>query len=189
MLKIEIGSAQRPCLGERVCGDAFVVIDEGEYVTIAVADGLGHGEAAALAATAFCAHVEEQKSRSIEDIMNGAQSRLAGTRGAAAALLRFDTTGETVEYVGVGNIETAVVGDSPVRPVSSPGIVGKRVRKLLCFTYDIGKETMLVVFSDGISSRMDLCQYAHLEPQALAERILVEYGKDYDDATCVVVRC
>lgn len=189
MRRVTIGAAQRPCVGESVCGDAFVVHEAGPLTTIAVVDGLGHGPLAGEAATAFCDHVLEEGDRSLEELMVGASQRLAGTRGAAAALLRVDSDAGTVEYVAVGNIECMSAGTTRVKPVSVPGIVGQRVRKVMTYFYELDGPSIIVLFSDGISARLDLDDFSRLDPQAMAEAILDSHGKTYDDATCVVVSC
>lgn len=188
MRDVTIGTAQRSCVGERVCGDAFAVWSEDGRTTVAVADGLGHGPLAAEAAEAFCAHAEENGASALEEIMRTAQARLAGTRGVAAALLRIDDRDGFVEYAGVGNIELVAESRVPIRPVSMPGIVGQRVRKITPFRYDMDGGAIIAVFSDGISSRWELSAYKGLEPQEIAEAILHDHGKTHDDATCVVVR-
>jgi negative regulator of sigma-B (phosphoserine phosphatase) len=171
-----------------VCGDSYVVATQDSKTTVAVADGLGHGPEAAEASVAFCAFVEERREQSPHDLMAEVRPRLAGTRGAAAAVLRFDEDGGTLEFAGVGNIEVHAHSDVAIHPVSTPGIVGQHVRKIIPFRYDLSSAALFAVFSDGISSRFDIASYRGLEPQAIADAILQDHGKDYDDATCVVIR-
>ncbi|GGL01930.1 STAS domain-containing protein [Planomonospora parontospora] len=44
-----VSGVTRPIGEEAVCGDAFAVVEDGASTTVMVCDGLGHGEAAALA--------------------------------------------------------------------------------------------------------------------------------------------
>ncbi len=184
---MEIAVAQRPAVNESVCGDATEVVREGETL-IAVADGLGHGPDAAEAAQAFCRYVRENPSLGLEDIIMGASQEISRTRGVACALVRIDAAERLMTFVGVGNIEVQAVSVADIHPICLPGIVGQRVRKLQSFEYELHPGDLIVVYSDGISSRFDLRQMRHADVQALADAVLVEHGKDHDDATCVVIR-
>ena len=62
------------------------------------------------------------------------------------------------------------------------------MRKMLSFDFDLPPTALIALCSDGISSRLHLAEYAHLEPQAIADAIMEQHGKSHDDATCVVVR-
>ena len=183
----EIGAAQRPIENETVCGDAFAVFRDRE-TTIAVADGLGHGAGAAEAALAFCAYVGTHASAGLEQILRGATTCLSPTRGAAAALIRISDQRRHLSFAGIGNIEVQAMSKLPIRPVCTPGIVGRPLRKVLSFDYELNRGDLLAIHSDGISSRFTLAPYSHLDVQSMAEAILADHGKQHDDATCVVVR-
>lgn len=186
-MSLEIGAVQRPIRNEKVCGDAFVVLRNHE-ITIALADGLGHGPKAAEAAIAFCEYVEAHASRSLEEILIGATADLSDTRGAAAALVRIGSQHRELSFAGIGNIELQAVSKIPIRPACTPGIVGRPLRKVLKFDYELSPGDLLAIYSDGISSRFRLDSYRHLDAQGTAEAILADHGKQHDDATCVVVR-
>jgi hypothetical protein len=187
MMLPEIGAAQRPMRNETICGDAFVVL-RSRMITIAVADGLGHGPKAAEAAVAFCAYAEANVSKGLEEILRGATAEISHTRGAAAALLRIEDQPRSLSFVGIGNIELQAVSTQPIRPMCTPGIVGRPLRKVLKFDYELNGGEVLAVHSDGISSRFKLESYGHLNAQRTAEAILAEHGKRHDDATCLVVK-
>jgi len=187
-VNVSVGIVKRPCEGEVACGDACAVDETDSGLLVSVADGLGHGPHAETAALAFLAHVHADTELRLADIMATAREPLASTRGAAAALLRFNTATCRVEFTGVGNIHMHCVSDVAMQPVCAPGIVGKPVRKILPFAFEWPRRALVALCSDGISSRLRLEEYAHLEPQAIAEAILAEHGRAYDDATCVVVR-
>jgi serine/threonine protein phosphatase PrpC len=187
-VNLTIGTVQRPCEGETACGDGFSTELLESGLLVSVVDGLGHGPHAEEAAIAFLDHVASDTSRSLIDIMASAREQLSSTRGAAAALLRFNFEARRVEFTGVGNIAMHSVADVAMHPVSAPGIVGKPVRKLLPFQFDLPGSALVALCSDGISSRLRLEEFEGLDVQAIAEAILELHGKYYDDATCVVVR-
>lgn len=187
-MTITVGIAQRVCEGETVCGDGYTTLLLDDGVLVSVVDGLGHGPQAGEAATAFTELIEADLSLSVLGMMQDAHARLSGTRGAAAAILRIDEVTRRVHFTGVGNIEMHAIADVKMHPVCAPGIVGHRVRKMLPFEFELPETALIVLASDGISSRLHLDEYAHLEPQVIADMIMDHHGKSHDDATCVVVR-
>jgi serine/threonine protein phosphatase PrpC len=187
-MNLTICTAQRAYAGETVCGDAYAVV-RGVRTLIALADGLGHGPAAAEAAESFCRFVADRPGSGLRQLLEQASEEIAKTRGAVAALLRIDRSRGEIEFAGIGNIEVQAVSREPIRPISAAGIVGRRIRKLQVFRYRIHRGDLLIAYTDGISSRFSLGDYAELEEQALADKVLADHGKLHDDATCVVIRC
>ncbi len=187
-MTIESGAAQHIALAEHVCGDGYLVTPTEEGLLIAVVDGLGHGEQAAIAAQAFIEAVRENPDLGLPELMRECHQRLSGTRGAAGALVRIDRRTRRIAFVGVGNIHFHALSDGPMHPVSAPGIVGHRIRKIIPFEYDLPRRTLIVLASDGVSSRLELEEYGHLGPQEVADIIVSEHGKAHDDATVVTVR-
>lgn len=184
---MEIGIAQRPARNEKVCGDKLAVIDA-DGTLVAIADGLGHGPRAAEASEAFVAFMKSTPGGDLEDLLRRASDEIARTRGVAGALIRVDARESRMSFVGVGNIEMQAVSRNDIHPVCTPGIVGKRIRKIMPFEYEIFPGDLLAVFSDGISSRLSLKDLAVGSVQEIADRIMAEHGKDHDDATCIVIR-
>ena len=187
-MPVWFGVAQRPCVGETICGDGYITMVLGDGALVTVVDGLGHGPKAGEAADAFNKTVEENVDLAVQPMMEEAHRALAGTRGAAAAILRIDPSIGRVHFTGVGNIEMHAESEVKMQPVCVPGIVGHRVRKMLAFEFDLPSAATIALCSDGISSRLHFNEYAHLEPQEIADMIMEQHGKFHDDATCVVVR-
>ena len=187
-MALQVATVQRPARREVVCGDAFVVRRAASTATVALADGLGHGPKAAEAALVFCEHVRQHETKDLNPLFEGAHRALAPTRGAAAAILRIDEASRRLSFVGVGNIALICEGDSRIKPFSIAGVVGKRVRRVQVFDYDVVDDVLVMMASDGISTRMNLQDYASLEAQQLARAVLDDHGKFHDDATCIVVR-
>jgi len=184
---LEIARIHRPIHSERVCGDVSLV-HQGATTLIALGDGLGHGPLAAEAAQAFCDYLGQHADDPMERLLRGASAAVSGTRGLAGAVLRIDERAHQVEFAGVGNIELNAVSQSPIRPVCTPGIIGRPIRVIKPYQFDLAPGDLLVMHSDGISSRMDLRPHRTLVPSVIAEALLQQYGKRHDDASCVVVR-
>lgn len=179
--------AQRAFPGQSVCGDA-VLVRAGPVSVVVVADGLGHGEAAAEAAQTFIKWVEANVERQPSVVLQTANDALAHTRGAAAMVAQFNGAEHRLTVAGVGNIELRSNSRRPVSAVSTPGIIGRPVRKVMQFDYPLTPGDLFAMMSDGIATRFALSQYASLPMEQAAERILADHGKSTDDATCVLVR-
>lgn len=155
---------------------------------VAVVDGLGHGPGAHEASAAFLDYVEHNRDMPVDQLMMAAHKSISSTRGAAAALIRLDFETARLYFCGVGNIHFhSVAENAPMCPVSAPGIVGHRLRKVIAYDYNMPSEGFFAVCSDGISSRMHLEELSSDDPQAIADAVLEHHGKSHDDATCVVV--
>ena len=76
--------------------------------------------------------------------MKEASAAIKQTRGAAAAIVRVTTSGKLL-FVGVGNIEMHAVSRERIRPVCTPGIVGRNVRKIIVFEYAVHQVFVKIV--------------------------------------------
>jgi negative regulator of sigma-B (phosphoserine phosphatase) len=183
------GSSTRPRLGEVANGDAVVVRPFGAGSLFAVIDGLGHGPAAAKAASAAVTLLESPAlGGTPESIVFELDRALKGTRGAAG--LVGTVAGAVVSCCAVGNVDLRSHG---VRlPVMlTPGIIGAGLRRATTFGGQLPEGSRLVVFSDGISSRFTVADTIHLPPQVASRALLEAHGRATDDATVLVLemRC
>lgn len=181
--------AQRPRLSEVTCGDA-AWIGEGDTPLVAVVDGLGHGKLAAEASQSFAAWIASHSDQPLDWLLEQGGRAIAHTRGVAASLVRFDLAHRRLWFAGVGNVELRAACRNRIAPISHPGILGRPLRRPpRVFESTIEPGDLMVLFSDGISSRVDVTSLTTLEPQEAANKVLREHGKDHDDATVVVLRC
>jgi hypothetical protein len=185
-MQILIGSAQRPIAGETVCGDSFATAPIAGGTLLCLADGLGHGVSAHAASDAACRYAQEHAGTPLEAMMRGIDKVLRGTRGAAVSLVAF--AAHRVQFVGIGNVELRAVARAHIAPPTTPGIVGQGVRKVRLWEYPLAEGDLFALLSDGISTRFDLADLAHLAPQPLADALLAAYHKGHDDACCATAR-
>lgn len=187
-LAFDWGAAMLPILGGDHCGDGFMVRADGLVV---VADGLGHGEPASLAAR----RVEEVARHAGPDpdpqaVLAAVHEALRGTRGAAVAVVR--ATPGRIDYAGVGNIAATVVrGNSPAALPERWGVVGYNAAppKTMSVAWEPGDHVLLC--SDGCSRIADLFVERRLRyvAPALAAAVLLRDGTGrVDDQTIVVLR-
>jgi serine phosphatase RsbU (regulator of sigma subunit) len=189
VLTVQVASASRPIAGELECGDQLGIFTRGARTTIVLADGLGHGVEAVHAAKRAVARVAERPEAALPVLMHDLHASLAGTRGAAIALVRVDAALGRLEHASVGNVELLTLAHDSVRPITSPGIVGSRMRKVIDTSHRLFAGDLLVLYTDGVSRRLALEGLRKLQPQAIADAILRDHGKARDDAACVVIRC
>ena len=189
-LSLEVGSAWRPVAGYSACGDVCAVVPSASGTLLCLADGLGHGDAAHAAAQVACDHARAHEGEALEPLLRGMDAALSGTRGAAVSLLAIQPGARRALFAGVGNVELRAVARERIAAPTLPGIVGRGLRKVRVWDNPLAEGDVLVLFSDGISSRFDLdaLVLAHLAPQALAEALLAGYNKAHDDASCMVAK-
>jgi anti-sigma regulatory factor (Ser/Thr protein kinase) len=179
--------------GEPVCGDSRGVLEAGDGVAAMVADGLGHGAAANLAAEEarrlFSVGFPASAAAAVEKIHAG----LRATRGAAVGVVVLDLAASRATFCGVGNIAGLVVAGGNLRRfVSMNGIAGHAVRRIQEFVYPCeGPGLLVVLHSDGLSSNWTLDRYPGLaahHPSLIAAVLYRDAGRKRDDATVLVIK-
>ncbi|MGZ5431719.1 MAG: SpoIIE family protein phosphatase [Thermoanaerobaculia bacterium] len=190
--RILVGGICIPKPGEEESGDAWTAGLSRDVVTVSVADGLGHGPAAATASTAAVRVVAERFEQPLEHMFQDAHGVLRPTRGAAMAVARLHLTAGRTEFIGVGNIAGTIVTDDAMRKtVSLSGIVGHEMRKVQSFSYPWLASSVLVLQSDGVSANWDATKYPGLMqhgPALIAAVLYRDHCRGTDDATVVVAK-
>jgi anti-sigma regulatory factor (Ser/Thr protein kinase) len=190
---LDVGVVRVPKRGELDCGDDWgLVIDEDGRALLTVVDGLGHGRAAAEAARRAVQIATEHSSNAAGVVVATVHAGLRATRGAALAVAELSADQSSIRFSGLGNIAASVISSAGSKSlVSHNGIAGHEMRKIQEFPYDWPRDGMLVVHSDGVSSRWDLSRYPGLasrDPSVVAGVIYRDYSRGRDDALVVVVR-
>ena len=190
---LEWGVVCVPKRDEEVCGDAWAVTAGHVRNTILVVDGLGHGlhafDAANQALGAFRAHVRERP----ESILSALHQALLGTRGAVAAVAEIGWDKRELRWAGAGNIAGTLV---PVEGkssslVSHSGTVGHNITRFQEFTYSWPDAGLLILHSDGLSSRWALEPYPGLtrkDPSLVAGVLYRDFASRADDVVVLVGR-
>jgi len=189
---VQIGVVCVAKSGEPVPGDAWgVESDRGRY-TLVVADGLGHGSDAARAARAATDIVLNQTARTLAELMSACHAALASTRGAAVGLARFSVESGGGTFAGIGNISARVESAQTRRQiVSHNGIVGHALHRIQEIAFDFPPGSVLILHSDGLSSRWSLAEYRGLvakHPSLIAGVLYRDHHRVRDDVTVVVMK-
>lgn len=178
--------------GEAVCGDAWFAGERGGRHRLLVADGLGHGPDAALAANTAVRIAVEHAGLDPSALLERLHDALRSTRGAAAAVATIMPRTGTGIYAGIGNIRGFTSGPGGTRNlVSHNGTLGQQLRRLQAFEFELPHRALLVMHSDGIQSHWNLDAYRGLErhhPAVIAAAIYRDHARGRDDATVVVLR-
>jgi len=183
-VRLSVAHRGRPKAGEVESGDGVLVRREGPSTLLAVVDALGHGVVAARSSEAAVACLSQVPLTSgVEVLVEAVHAALRHLRGAAAMLALFD--GQTLHCAGVGNVELRTQGTRvPVLP--TPGILGQSYRSLRAVSTALAPGDRLVVFTDGLSFRLDLESVRSQSPEEACALLLERYGRLTDDATVLV---
>nr|QNO44173.1 hypothetical protein NLDJDEJO_00005 [Methanosarcinales archaeon ANME-2c ERB4]QNO44861.1 hypothetical protein FNLBKCNM_00005 [Methanosarcinales archaeon ANME-2c ERB4]QNO46570.1 hypothetical protein NKHCAGDB_00003 [Methanosarcinales archaeon ANME-2c ERB4] len=172
------------------CGDEYGYWEEGTKTILSIVDGLGHGKDAEIAAKAAVNYIARHLSESLQEIFTGCDSELRGTRGAAMGITVIDAEKDKLTYAGIGNTRVIVVNSKTFRLDSDYGIIGGGFKKLTPETLAIGKEALVVMFTDGVEELVDLSRYDLIsgDVHELAEKIITDWRIERDDAAVMVYR-
>ena len=162
-------------------------------LALALADGLGHGPAARLAADAALGVFHEHPEAPPLDLLGRCDQALARTRGAAVALCRLELGAAELVHAGAGNVSVHLYQDGPgERFTSAARVVGRapagRPRDERA---TLGARHLVLMYSDGLSSRIDLSLELELRrqpPPVIAHELLRRASGAPDDCTVLVAR-
>jgi len=185
--------ASRPLPGQHTSGDLHVVQSRSEGALVAVVDGVGHGEEAALAAQRATDTLRLHHEEPLVALVGRCHAALAGTRGAVMSLAAFDVGRACMSWIGVGNVEGTLLrttGGDTARTslLLRGGVVGHELPSLGISVVEVAPGDLLVFATDGIHPDFarDVDPSEPLQP--LADRILAEYARDTDDGLVLAVR-
>jgi anti-sigma regulatory factor (Ser/Thr protein kinase) len=181
----------RPCRGERLSGDVALVERRGDTLFVAIIDALGHGPDAHAIAEKAARSLKGAWTPDLEQTVRELHEALKSTDGAAAGLCMVNVAKHNVRYVGVGNTVIRTVGNGERTVFSTPGTLGHQMRTPREQHLSIEPGALLLLYTDGIKERFEMEDYPQLRYQdsrTIAREIVTRYGKDHDDASCVVLR-
>jgi anti-sigma regulatory factor (Ser/Thr protein kinase) len=186
------GVAAAPYPGELVSGDGWACVWVDSVLTLLMADGSGHGADAHRAATLAERVFRDHAAGSCEDIIGRVHRALMPTRGGAVAVARIDPAAKLVRFAGVGNISGTLVSDNRQHHmVSHNGIAGHVAPRIREFVYQFSGSPMVILHSDGLSSRWSLSAYPGImlqHPSLSAAVLFRDFRRGRDDASVLAAR-
>ncbi|MFG1922876.1 ATP-binding protein [Cryptosporangium sp. NPDC048952] len=186
----------RSIAGETACGDAYAVRRTDDGVVAVLCDGLGHGPLAARAAQRGVEVFLDSAEVDVTALVTRLHRELRPTRGAAIGVVRHDVDRGLVQFAGLGNIAGAVVpiarsGERSRHVTSMPGIAGHQARTIRSFDYPADDSTLVVLHTDGVSTRWSLDgQWAltRHDPLVIAAALMRDAATRRDDAGVLVLK-
>lgn len=172
------------------CGDAGIVKEFDGKVFLAVIDALGHGEVAHEIAEScidfLTIHYRHQLSR----LLAALHQHIRGTRGAVATLCSIDLEKDILSYVSIGDTLVRKLNNDLHRIYSMPGIIGYEMRTIKMNSMVLTDSDILLLHTDGVKSNFDSEDDDIIkgDVENIAKKVISRYGKEYDDALCIVLR-
>jgi anti-sigma regulatory factor (Ser/Thr protein kinase) len=190
--EVELGAVCLPKKGEEASGDSWSLEPSGDYRTVLVVDGLGHGPNAARAARAatdaFAAHPADTPA----ELMRICHGALAATRGAAGAAARVLAAKKQGAFAGIGNISCRIEATGERRQlVSHSGTLGHVMRRVQEFEFAFPAGALLILHSDGLTSHWVIADYPGLAARhagLVAGVLYRDHDRGSDDVTVVVLK-
>lgn len=187
---LEVRSLVIPKPGETACGDAFGYIENRNDIRFFLADGLGHGQDAAVAANAAVNAFKECTEESPVEILRTINQAVKKTRGLVGTVVVFDIRSRRWKICGIGNILTRLQSPGMLKNyVAYNGIIGLNIPRTMK-DQEMPYEPMhqLVMCSDGIRSRWETLRHQGLTRYDLSIMnavIFKDFGRDTDDMSVV----
>ena len=192
---IELAFFGRACLGEHYSGDLAFIHEQGPDTFLAIVDAAGHGRAAHMIMLDVENLMRTSETASDADLTNLVQNlhnKLKGGRGAVIIAGNLNHESLEFRYVRIGDSHGRVFGPAGRSLPGQAGMLGNVIPTPEVCSEILGVDDILVLCTDGISERFDLAKISGSQTRSsddLAHQIIEQFGKDHDDATCIVVRC
>ncbi len=190
---VDIGVVCLPLDGETACGDGWCIRQDADRAVVLLVDGLGHGPNAAEAADTAVGVFRTAGNRTPGEIVALMHEALRATRGAAVAVaeVRRTAEGAMIDFCGVGNTVTAVIGPAGPRALPSMnGTAGLTVRAIQPFSQPWRRGEVLVMHTDGITTRWRLESYPRIgehDPAIVAAALNRDASRGRDDTTVLAL--
>ena len=181
----------RPCPGYQVGGDTALIQEHDEGIFLAIVDVLGHGLQAHDLARNIEGFLLTHASANVVGLMNDLHAHILGSRGACAGLCYIESATGLVRYTGIGDTVFRRFGEDSGHLPSWDGIIGHHMRSPREEQVSLGRDDVLVLYTDGVQDRFTLNDYPQLlhdDAQTIAVTIVERFGRDYDDAACLALR-
>jgi hypothetical protein len=191
-MKLNIGTYMRPFLGERVTGDAVLTLSRDHFTYLVVIDGIGHGQKAHEISTSIKSYIKRNLIPIPSELIKNTHNYMKGSEGAVIGVSIIDHKASTLSFGGLGNISCKVISIKKNVMVSADGLLGVRFRSIKNSKVTLKNKDLIVMHSDGVSSTSemsDLLEVNSLSSRLLAKKIVLAFGSDFDDASCIIAKC
>ncbi len=179
-----------PVQGETLCGDGFLILPGAARSLYMVVDGLGHGPGAAESADEAVTTVKRYSDRPLAEIMSRSHDALKKMRGAALSIAAVDHERQVLSYIGIGNVSAGLVTGTLSKALTAQnGTLGLAFPRLAQeYTYPLERNTLLLLFSDGLNTKAGISAYPGLQnrhPAVIAAVLYRDFSRKRDDVTAL----
>lgn len=191
---VDYGVAARALEGHSTSGDLHAVIPRPRGAIVAVADGLGHGYEAAIAAKVAINTLTARADLPLLDAVRCCHEALIRTRGVALSVAYLEWSDETLTWLSIGNVAALLLHADDRGSIQREhvlmrnGVVGHRLPPLRSATHSIRRSDLLIFATDGVREGFEIGVRFAAPTQEIADDILSRYGKTTDDALVLAVR-
>ena len=190
--RLEWSTAAATMPGETVSGDRHWAGPVANGMIFAVIDGLGHGQAAAAASKIAVAMLQQYPGDPLIELLHRCHESLRATRGVAMSLARVNTQDALLTWIGVGDVEGALLHREPDLPCDKlllrNGVVGSHLPTLRAEELPIRPGDILTMVTDGVTTEHPLRVAMDARIESVADAILANACKGNDDALVLVAR-
>ncbi len=189
---IEWGVAAKPLPGEILSGDAYLVKPTDAGTLVAVVDGLGHGKEAAEAARFALQAVEQRAHLPLTQVIEHCSRELRQSRGVVISMAFLSALDDTMEWLGVGNVDGLLVRSSANGKrsieclLSSEGVVGVRLPPLRPAVVNVAPGDAIIFVTDGVRRGFEQRVRFPGAPDEIARNIIAHDCLETDDALALV---
>jgi len=191
-MQLEIGTYLRPFFGERVVGDAVLTSNNIDFSYLVVIDGIGHGSKAQEISIKIKDYLTENLCPNPSQLIENVHNYMMGSEGAVIGVSVINHKESSLTFAGLGNISCKVIGSTNNAMVSADGLLGVRFRSVKNSRVILKNKDMILMHSDGVSSTSemtDLLKKNNYSSRLLAKKIVITFGSDFDDASCIIAKC
>jgi negative regulator of sigma-B (phosphoserine phosphatase) len=189
---LEWSTAAATMPGETESGDRYWAGSGSNGMMFAVIDGLGHGQPAAAASEIAVATLQRHVDDPLIEVLRRCHESLRGTRGVAMSIASFNTEDDMLTWIGVGNVEGALLHRDPVLPCDKlllrNGVVGSHLPTLRTEKLPLRTGDILTMVTDGVTVEHLPLVATDGRIDSMADAILASACKGTDDALVLVAR-
>ena len=191
----ETAVAGEPYPGEIISGDDAICLRSEAGFLAAVCDGLGHGPEAREASKEAVESIARHRDLDLREIVIAVNSEIAGSRGCALSIARFDKQTSTLQCVSAGDVRSHLYHFRDAHFfTSTPLVIGERelsTRRLRVEEATIAPGSVFAMFTDGLETKTTLKGQLELLRQPAivnAQHLIARHARRTDDSLVFVAR-
>lgn len=191
---LDWGVAYSPKKGEEQSGDAYIIRTVSAGVLVAVVDGVGHGAQAHDAADRVVRLIERSVDVEVSELIQRCHQVLLGTRGVVMSIAEFNTTENTLTWIGVGNVTGSLLRSDPAANAAREGlltrggVVGLQLPSIHATVKPLTRGDVMVVATDGLHPGLAEHLSVDAPLQEIADSLLAAHAHGNDDALIFIGR-